>query len=592
MSLVIFFTLLIGSAQAQIEGSDEVIFEELSDEFEDLEDDGYVEDEIVEEEIEDESYVEDGVVEDGEFQDISEELDPEREDEESEDEESEDEESYEEGEPSDEAEEIEEVEEIEEEEELEELGGEDEIEEEEYEEYEEVSDIGDENIEEEVADIDESDVIDDIEAEFDIDAGSDEGEDFADIDEEDEDFLDIDEGDDRAIASVDDYAGLDSPNLELERYLNNVFSKYSDRVDSNAWRELLIEKGVSDIYQIQPGDTMWDISSVLFGSGYYWPKIWQINSSLTNPHFIMSGGSIKFTPGSTEDAPSVDLLTDDGSAQDDSFYTNFSDMDIPPGQESRFSRIPPSLSGSEFNYVPPEKMKRTYNAEADIRSIQSYASNASNIMKGYLTEVRPPSYGKVVGVGSWGTVSTTYQDIFLKARGLNIGETYIVYDDTQTVDHPDRAAGAGNFVNIQGVIKVVEKTDDAKNLFRAKVTKSFSGLKIDSNVGFNEPSLMYDLRQTSSKGNVKSTIVSGLVLERKMIGLHDLVFLDKGEKDGLKVGDMLKIVNNKKFDEETKYESKKTNGVLKVIKTTSGRSTAVVLSALDIISPGDYTEGL
>ena len=32
-----------------------------------------------------------------------------------------------------------------------------------------------------------------------------------------------------------------------------------------------------DQYVIQPGDTLWDISTAFMGNSYYWPRLWSYN---------------------------------------------------------------------------------------------------------------------------------------------------------------------------------------------------------------------------------------------------------------------------------------------------------------------------
>ena len=52
-----------------------------------------------------------------------------------------------------------------------------------------------------------------------------------------------------------------------------------------------------DQYLIQPGDTLWDISSKFLGNSENWPRLWSINEQITNPHWIYPGNRIVFEIG-------------------------------------------------------------------------------------------------------------------------------------------------------------------------------------------------------------------------------------------------------------------------------------------------------
>src|ERR1700737_5150664 len=55
--------------------------------------------------------------------------------------------------------------------------------------------------------------------------------------------------------------------------------------------------GTPEEYTIQKGDTLWDLSQKFLSNPWYWPKIWSLNPSIENPHWIYPGNRLKVTPG-------------------------------------------------------------------------------------------------------------------------------------------------------------------------------------------------------------------------------------------------------------------------------------------------------
>src|SRR6266403_4006226 len=55
--------------------------------------------------------------------------------------------------------------------------------------------------------------------------------------------------------------------------------------------------GAPDEYTIQKGDTLWDLSQKFLNNPWYWPKIWSLNPSIENPHWIYPGNKLRIVPG-------------------------------------------------------------------------------------------------------------------------------------------------------------------------------------------------------------------------------------------------------------------------------------------------------
>ena len=91
---------------------------------------------------------------------------------------------------------------------------------------------------------------------------------------------------------------------ELLAVARNILGQISDV----EWNEMATTAKVES-YTVVKNDWLFKISKKLFGSGYFYPKIWSLNSFITNPHFIEPGMVLSFTTGSGSSAPQVKLGT-------------------------------------------------------------------------------------------------------------------------------------------------------------------------------------------------------------------------------------------------------------------------------------------
>jgi hypothetical protein len=55
------------------------------------------------------------------------------------------------------------------------------------------------------------------------------------------------------------------------------------------------KKAGEDVYTVKKGDTLWDISSKFLKNPFLWPKLWQRNPYITNPHWIYPGNPVRLS---------------------------------------------------------------------------------------------------------------------------------------------------------------------------------------------------------------------------------------------------------------------------------------------------------
>lgn len=96
------------------------------------------------------------------------------------------------------------------------------------------------------------------------------------------------------------------PDLELERRFHNLYKRlHSEPTSAQVWDTVTAPRR-AELYTIQKGDNLYNISGTLFGDSQFWPKIWSLNEmDILNPHFIRPGNPIYFYPGTYDQPPTI-----------------------------------------------------------------------------------------------------------------------------------------------------------------------------------------------------------------------------------------------------------------------------------------------
>jgi hypothetical protein len=319
-------------------------------------------------------------------------------------------------------------------------------------------------------------------------------------------------------------------------------------------------------YTVKKGDTLWDISQRFSNSPYLWPDLWSGNSQIANPHRIYPGERIRlFRRRDIErhSQPVEEETTVEATAQ-----VVEEEPELEPEPE------PEPLAQVEPEETPqPVSGYHTYSAMDQVGFIRKKAVTP----EGIIFRVR----GTQRMISQYDIVYINYQ----QASTLSPGSRYTVY---RTFD-PIRDRKTREYIGIQhyilGIVEIIQSEPDYAI---GKIVQAYSNIRVgDLLMPFTRRSVKI-ARRKSQEGLFGKVIIAEN--HNLIIGDNTRVFIDKGEKDGVKPGQIYNI-----YYQETERIGSKGKltqlqpvaiGSLLVLHTEKTTATVTITKVTRNISPG------
>lgn len=331
-------------------------------------------------------------------------------------------------------------------------------------------------------------------------------------------------------------------------------------------KELNVPEG-SRTHLVQKGDTLWDLAGKYLGNPYAWPQIWELNQWVKDPHWIYPGDPLVIdlaravaTSGSVPDA--VANLRPDQRRADPSAVRRpelgFSFQD--------FIQLPFfAAEGAEAHYKGQGAFVITSNKRED---------------RQYLGE------GETVYMNGGTDQGVKIGDRFLVLKTVARKQTHPILKKKKLGDVVQQVGVVRvTLAQAKGSVVVVERTLDAVQVG-------------DHLVRFTEPANLPLQIRTDTAEPVKVAGNAALVVYTRDAKLHsaggDMIIVDKGANDGLKVGDVLLAVRVKAYPvgpEGQKRPDQETTthylGQALVVRADAQTATCRVLRSSEEIRLGD-----
>jgi len=238
---------------------------------------------------------------------------------------------------------------------------------------------------------------------------------------------------------------------------------------------------------VHRGDTLWGVCDNYFHNPYQWPRIWSYNPQLQNPHWIYPGDRIKLQTGRN-------LAGLAGSGSKDSQGQNLVERHRTVLPETIFLRD-----------------------------------------EGYVEDEAKENWGEITGAPEERIFLADLDEVYLhisKEHDVKIGEELTVF-------RPTRSLGTGEIVQIQGTVRI-DDWDAKSRVARGRIVETLDTIERGARVG--PVGRRFDVVAPARNENDVSAQVMASVKLHEFFGQNQVVFIDKGGDDGLKVGNRLFVM--------------------------------------------------
>jgi hypothetical protein len=345
---------------------------------------------------------------------------------------------------------------------------------------------------------------------------------------------------------------------------------------------LTLKKDHPDRYVVQKGDTLWDISGQFLTKPWLWPRLWNMNKQIKDPHWIYPGDRLRLTWVNGQPRLVIENAGNSNYGREGKKVIKLSPKVRIEEHQGPISTV----QLSEISQFLRADMVVDMNVDVDHAPYVLGENNDTSIVM---------SQGQTIHVRGKPKLNTTY-------GVYHIGNTY---KDQQTGEE------LGRQLELVGTVQPQELYDN--DITTVNVLSSFSEIRRGDRLlpMLSESSI--DAFFTPQPGNLaKPAHIIDIPMKSTYVGKYDTVIIDKGSRDNMQAGDVfgivrpgVKVVDN--GPEKIAYEldgtagekvlnQQKTTlradhiGEIMVIKVYQKTSLAIVMNSSDMVRAGYVLE--
>ena len=366
---------------------------------------------------------------------------------------------------------------------------------------------------------------------------------------------------------------------DYEKWVHNIYLKhYKVPVSNSDWNNKI--QSLPKNYQLKFKDNLWDLSGSFFENSLYWSKLWVANPQVENPHLIYKGNLIQFDPKI--------LARVNFSKHSVDIQSQFPGLIVP---ENEFSRG--ALSESEIPSSLPDLLEfYPVDHEIDVSQLKNIDVKRETIVPFYLNDSSLNIAGEVISKNGYGnSMSLGGEELIVKIDShVSIGSIFTV------VENKGRIGGFFGFLTlsedeivIKGKIRIESYINDADSLYIASVVESLQQIFSGDSLLEGDPAV-YHFSQQGPMGSGSGLIIGTPDKNQIILSIGSIVYLDKGEANGIRKGEVFYIQKEAErsnvFKRPYKYDQAFL-GKLRIIHTAKDKSTGVIIESKDQIYVND-----
>jgi hypothetical protein len=315
------------------------------------------------------------------------------------------------------------------------------------------------------------------------------------------------------------------------------------------------------IHVVQRGDTLWDVSDAYLGTPWVWPSLWKDNDAIKNPHLIHPGDRIWISPfemRKVTEAEAAALLA---------------------GQPAEAA--PAALA--ETDALPETKPLATYHftgmATTGFVTLEQYEGAATIVESPQPRKWLSDDSEVVIGLGT---------------GQVQVGDQFDIFRTEARVSDLDTGRPYGWATKQLGWLEVTKVHEESAT---AMIRHSASEIQRGDHL-LPRRVRSFDIPVGGSPGPIEGRVVH-LPDQRMDLAQRDIVYLDRGSRQGLAVGNALEIYrrlgeNGVAYDEAQDSMRRVPDHVvakLLVVDVYDDTSVAVIVHTTEELSRGDSFRG-
>ncbi len=310
-------------------------------------------------------------------------------------------------------------------------------------------------------------------------------------------------------------------------------------------------------YVVKKGDTLWSISERFLNDPFFWPRLWQVNNYIINPDLIYPGNTIRLPvePSAAPGPPPVAMPAPSTAV-------------APPAPA-------PTAASPPIVVLPPRLQPQRLEGVL----VEGFIEN----------DLKKPVARIVSGIDSREMLGENDLIYLLPGRGKNLvlGDRFVVMRPVKKVRHPHSSRYLGMLIETLGVVEVMTPSGAKGRTVTGRILRSYNPIRKGDGV--------YPLERAaetpSSHGG--SQPLSGYIVEvqsnRVINAQFDVVYLDRGRRDGVGPGDRFRIIHPGRKVSGTRLPARVV-GMVELVAAREETSTARILRSTDTIGLGDRVE--